>query len=146
MSNVRFFHRCLADQVVDFEDIGWTEVARHPIPSLDQDVVLMERSTLPDPKPEKLRWSLLLVMLGEQVRDVVRGLQYGATKHHEDANDPQYRKTKDPMRVYGDKALRHLLDHLAGKVVDEESGVKNWSLAICNLLFLGWHSDNSPKR
>lgn len=146
----RYFKRCLASEVEAHEAQGWHSPSAEFIPSLSEAVCLVERDDEP-PKAGakqddgKLRWDLLLVMLGEEAREIVRGLMYGAKKYREDPNDPNYRKVSDPQRRFGNAAMRHLVDAINGQDIDPDSGVPNLALAAVNCLFLRWHQRNKQE-
>lgn len=143
---VREFRRVLHSQLDEHE---WSTAHLEFIPSLSEAVALIELDKGMEPitggerglkdDAGKDRWDLLLVMLGPQVQEVVRGLMYGAEKYHENPDDPNYRKMDDPRRRFGNAAMRHLISSMNGQETDVESGLPNLALAVVNTLFLRWH-------
>ena len=88
----------------------------------------------------KLRWSLLLEMLGDPVRDVVRALMHGATTYNEDPRDPNYRRVENPIDRFGNALSRHWVDgYLAGEKFDRDSKLPHLAHLVVNALFIMWH-------
>jgi hypothetical protein len=147
LKNVRYFQRALESEL---DRHNWSVAHLEYIPSVKEAVALVELNDEP-PKTGakqddgKLRWDLLLAMLGEEAREIVRGLMYGAKKYREDPDDPNYRKVTDPKRRFGNAAMRHLVDAINGQDIDADSGVPNLALAAINCLFLRWHQRNSKE-
>jgi hypothetical protein len=90
----------------------------------------------------KDQWDLLLVMLGAETHDVVRGLMHGAEKYKEDPEDPNYRKVRNPRRRFGNALVRHAFRWLRGEKIDSDSGIPHLALVVVNALFLMWHDNN----
>lgn len=84
-------------------------------------------------------WTLLP---WRQVEDVVRVLQYGASKYPE--ADNWQRVDKGRTRYFA-AAIRHLVAWAGGEYADKESGLPHLSHAACCVLFLAWHNTNTPK-
>lgn len=88
----------------------------------------------------KMRWSLLLDMLGDPVRDVVRALMHGAETYNEDPRDPNYRRVENPIDRFGNALSRHWIDgYLAGEKFDRDSKLPHLAHLVVNALFIMWH-------
>lgn len=85
---------------------------------------------------KKLRMDLIPSVALEELAKV---LTYGAEKY--DANN--WTKGIDYSRLYA-ACLRHLLAYKSGQSTDAESGISHLSHALCNIVFLIWHSSNRP--
>jgi hypothetical protein len=70
----------------------------------------------------------------EQVRDIVKVLQYGAIKYAPN----NWKDVKNPVSRYFAAAMRHLTARLRGEVNDPESGLPHLAHAGCCLLFMAW--------
>jgi hypothetical protein len=142
MSRVRVFQRALEGDRLRFEADGFTEVARESIPSLSEDVVLMEQRTGLKNDAGKLRWSLLWP-LARQLEDVIRVLMHGAKEYGEDPDRPNFQQVADPIHRYGDALHRHIFAWASGEKSDARSGLPHLAHAVANLLFIAWHEANN---
>ena len=77
----------------------------------------------------KLRWDLLPF---DVIEDVVDILTYGAEKY--EPNNWQ----KVAKERYIAALMRHLVAHLKGEILDQESGRSHLSHLLCNAVFLRW--------
>ncbi|MEM9691813.1 MAG: dATP/dGTP diphosphohydrolase domain-containing protein [Myxococcota bacterium] len=68
----------------------------------------------------------------DAVEGVAMVLEYGARKYQPHS----WRRVEDGKGRYFAAALRHLIAHLRGEVVDPESGLPHVDHAACNVLFL----------
>lgn len=83
----------------------------------------------------KLRWSLLP---NKVVVQVVKVLEYGAVKYHEDS----WKQVPEGRKRYYDAANRHIEAWWNGEKRDPETGLHHLAHACCNLFFLIWKDDN----
>lgn len=79
----------------------------------------------------KLPWHLLP---WEPVEEVVKVLQFGAEKYK--ANN--WQKLDEFDDRYFSAAMRHLVAHQKGEVVDPESDLPHLAHAMCCIMFLLW--------
>ncbi len=84
---------------------------------------------------DKPRWVL---MPWKQLEDVVRVLEYGASKYPSADN---WKRVPDARNRYYNAAIRHLTAHWSGERYDTESGLPHLAHAAANVLFLMWFSD-----
>ena len=85
----------------------------------------------------KRQWSLLP---WGPLRHVVDVFRHGADKYEVD--NWKHRRTATDVR-YFDAALRHLLAWRDGERPDPESGLPHLAHAVCCLLIILWHDDDS---
>ena len=72
----------------------------------------------------------------EALEEVIKVLMYGAQKYGSDTN---WLEIDDPMTRYYNAAMRHLVAHRKGELVDEETGISPLAHAASNVLFLLAH-------
>ena len=77
---------------------------------------------------EKIQPSLITP---SYIKGTAKVLTLGAKKYSKD----NWKKCEDRSR-YEDALLRHILDYLQGKKIDEETGLSHLYHASCNLMFL----------
>lgn len=63
--------------------------------------------------------------------EVAKVLTFGAKKY----SPNNWKKIEDLQSRYTDASLRHILDHMLGIDLDEESGLDHLAHAICCLMF-----------
>lgn len=83
--------------------------------------------------PSKVQWSQLAPFL-PALELVARAFMFGADKHHEKTGTEAWRTVEDAARIFGDKAARHALEHVAGRKFDPDSKLPHLALCIANLL------------
>ena len=83
----------------------------------------------------KPRWDLVDLKIVEVIAKV---LTYGLKDHK--ANS--WKLVPDAKERYKASFMRHVADMISGDPVDEESGLPNSWLAMCNLYFLIWFEQN----
>lgn len=76
----------------------------------------------------KARWRLFPWTAAKIVLNV---LEHGAKKYGED----NWKLVQDGERRYVDAAMRHLVAHISGEEMDEESGLPHLAHAACSVLF-----------
>ena len=90
-----------------------------------------------DQKPGAVTYDGTKIPFHELPLDALEGLcrvlAYGATKY-ESGN---WRKANDPTRYLG-ALYRHLNEHLAGRVIDPESGLPHIEHAVTNMVILAY--------
>jgi len=78
---------------------------------------------------DKLRWDLLPF---DAIEEIVKIMTFGAKKYA-----PNNWQKVDADR-YIAALMRHLVAHLKGEKLDQESGILHLSHIACNIIFLIW--------
>jgi hypothetical protein len=76
----------------------------------------------------------------EALEGFVDVLNFGAKKY-----GPEDWKGVEPVR-YRDSLMRHVVAHMKGEILDEESGMSHLDHAMCNLVFLKWFEMNQKEK
>jgi len=83
----------------------------------------------------KTPWGLILKDFKGVLEEVVKVRQYGAEKYSVD----NWKGERPSDGFYTDAAIRHILSHLGGEAIDEESRRPHLAHAICTLMMELWH-------
>lgn len=127
-------------------DIVWPlpRATRDPDADTDQDLEPRKQSEPPDvangrkADAGKARWDLLP---WEELSQVVDVLTYGAQKYAPE----NWKHVAGPENRYFAAAMRHLIAHRRGDLLDDESGLPHLAHATCCILFLmHFQQETSP--
>jgi hypothetical protein len=147
IASVTHFHRVLESAAVPWLVLGWEEVARERIQSVNEDILILEHKGAhpPMPKPVSVKERFWLIPPGP-VRDAARVMTLAAEKHDSSEGVGYATLSREELREkYFDKVNRHLDDWRSGKVMDDGpggTGEASLSCALADLLILCWSENH----